>query len=400
MARNYKNFLNSYLEYSSNQEATERVHLWTGIAVLAAALERRVWMPRGKYTLFPNLYVFICGPSGSIRKSTSTSIGVDLLRDLEKFNMMSERLTAASLIEQMSRHIKTYEHDGKTIKQSPTFIYASELKVFMEEVYGSINELLTTFYDCIPYDSEKPWVSMTRHQGENKIYGPCLNFLAASTLSWLREIIPTSQMEGGFSSRITFVIETGKPRKYIAWPEETDHMKGMRTRLVEDLHEIYSLSGPVTRTPEAHKLFEEWYIAHMDEVVTRNTDNRFSGYYGRKHDLVLKLSMISNVSRCGDLIVDVEDIAWAVHVVDDIEKQMMNTFKSLGTSNRLSGLMARIMEQINRNGGMTDTQIRRMFHIQAPMKDIDQCLADLARINEIFRLPNGLWIIPENQVNG
>jgi len=100
--RHFADYIDAYLDYTDGHESTKRIRLWTCLSILAAVLERKVWVHRGYYTLFPNLYVFIIGKSGLIKKSTSTAIGVNILRELPDIKIMSERLTAASLINQVA----------------------------------------------------------------------------------------------------------------------------------------------------------------------------------------------------------------------------------------------------------------------------------------------------------
>jgi len=144
--RNHKDLIEAYLEYTDGQEAAESIRKWSFISVLAGALERRVWLNRGYYTLFPNLYVFIIGKSGLGKKSVATGTAVELLQSVPEIRFMSERLTSASLLDQLSNSAKNFIYKGKEIMQSPTYIYSSELSVFMSEVQGNIQELLTDFF--------------------------------------------------------------------------------------------------------------------------------------------------------------------------------------------------------------------------------------------------------------
>src|ERR1700677_2740138 len=127
MSRHCPDLIQSYLSYTKNHEASPKIHLWSFLSILAACLQRRVWMPRGYYTLYPNLYVFIIGKSGLVKKSTSTAIAVNMYREIEGAPLMSERLTAGSLIRQMKDAGSFFEHNNQVIKQSPVFAYASEL---------------------------------------------------------------------------------------------------------------------------------------------------------------------------------------------------------------------------------------------------------------------------------
>lgn len=381
--RNFPDFIEAYLNFTSGHEGTPRCHLWSIISVIAASLERKVWLDRGYYTLFPNLYVFIIGKSGLIKKSTTTGIAVDLFRELSDMKMMSERLTAASLINQLNHAHTSFVHKEKPVSQSAVFAYASELSVFMTEVQGTITELLTTFYDCIPHDSSKPWIYDTKTTGVQKIFGPCLNILGASTQAWLKKCIPASEMEGGFTSRVVFVVENKGPDTVVAWPKVDESKRAMRTKLVEDLATIHSLVGEVEVTDKARALFSKWYEFHMRNVVPDCSDPKMSGYLGRKGDLLLKLAMIRSVTLRNDLRCDEQDMFWAGDILENIEPEMKASFEGLGAS--VSGeITYEIRNYIRNRGNPVDkAELKRAFAKNAPGYEVERCLEDLLEMGEI-----------------
>jgi hypothetical protein len=381
MQRHYSNFIDSYLEYTEPHEATTRVSKWSCISILAAALERRVWMNRGFYTLYPNLYVFIIGRSGLIKKSTSTGIAVNLFRELEGVKIMSERLTASSLIDQFKMAGKKIEINNRKYNQSALFAYASELSVFMSEVFGSITELLTTFYDCIPNDSSKPWVYNTLGRGEIKIYGPCLNILGASTKAWLKKCIPKSEMEGGFTSRIIFVVENNLPDKLVAWPSVDLEGELRRVRLIEDLRQIHALAGEVKVTPEAKELFTRWYETHMRDVVPYNQDPRMVGYMARKGDTILKLAMVHSAATSNDLVIGVENIIWASREIDSLEMDWRLAFDGLGVNT--DKLAFDLRDFIRKKVRVKKVDLLNTFGSQYPPTEVSKALNELLEMDEI-----------------
>lgn len=381
--RNFPDFIDAYLHFTAGHEGTERCHLWSILSVLAASIERKVWLDRGYYTLFPNLYVFIIGRSGLIKKSTTTGIAVDLFRSLPDAKMMSERLTSASLIEQLHKAHSTFEYENQQIKQSALFAYASELAVFMEEVQGNISLLLTDFFDCRPNDSEKPWIHATKTTGTQKIYGPCLNMLGASTKAWLKKSIPSADMEGGFSSRVVFVVENSLPKNLVAWPELSAGDRMAKEKLIDDLCAIHSLVGKMRVTKDAKEFFTEWYKLHMTMVVPEESDPRMSGYLGRKGDLLLKVGMLRSVSLRNDLYIDKEDLYWAGRHLETIEKDMRASFETLGASD--AGLITFDVKAFiaGRQGWVDKTEVKRAFARQAPGHEVERVLEDLVEMDEI-----------------
>jgi len=335
--RNYPNFIDAYLKFTENQESTKKIHTWVAISIMAAALERKVYKTEGHFKLFPNLYTFIIGESGVVRKSTSTGIGVDLLREIPEIKIMSERVTAASLIGQMERSYGEFPASNNNGRQSAVFAYASELNVLLESVFGSISELLTTFYDCSPHDSNKPWVYETKGEGQVKIFGPCLNILGASTPAWLARSIPASEMEGGFASRVIFVVEKENPDKFVAWPSLDQTVADMKPLLIQDLQQIHNLMGEFQFDVDALRFYEEWYL-HYKTRTLKEADPRFKGYYGRKSTTVKKIAMLLSVAEGNSLVGTTKNIEDAIKLLDEVEAKMLDAFGSTGENKLATGI--------------------------------------------------------------
>lgn len=378
--RYFPNWIEAYLAYSQGHESTDRVRKWCAISVLAACLERRVWLDRVYYLLFPNLYTFIIGKSGLVKKTTSTGIAVNLLREIEGLQIMSERLTANSLIEQLLLSGKKFEVKNETKVQSAVFAYASELSVFMEEVYGDITALLTTFYDCIPNDSSKPWIYGTVGRGQRKIYGPCLNILGASTKTWLQKCIPKSEIEGGFTSRIIFVVENKLPKTLVAWPEGGEELANDRLKLVADLKEIHQMAGVFTPTPAAKEFFAWWYENHMRNVLPLNQDPRMVGYMSRKGDTILKLSMVHSAATGDSLVIERKNLEWAIHEINEIESDWRMAFDGVGV---VGGLTHDVMEYVRKKGKIPKRELLEYFCTLSPMTEVLKSIHDLKEMDEI-----------------
>lgn len=383
--RQFPDLIEAYIKFTSGHESTDRVRKWSFIAILAAALERKVYIDRAYYTLFPNLYVFIIGRSGLIKKSTSTSIAVNLLREVPGIRFMSERMTAASLIRQMAIAGKYYDAGGTRTKQSPLFAYASELAVFMTDVFGSTTELLTTFYDCQPNDSTKPWIHQTIGDGKIQIFGPCLNILGASTKTWLTKCIPKTEMEGGFTSRVVFVVENRLPEKLIAWPELDTNFQKMRERLIADLVDLSTLNGAMQISAPAKKYFTEWYQHHMTEVLPNNLDPRMVGYMSRKGDTILKLAMIKSAAESNDLMMRVSHLEWAKAEMDELEMDWRGAFDGLGLQ---KGLAWDLRNFVRTRGNVTKGELLKVFSSQYPVGEIIREMTELADMGDVIEYPS------------
>lgn len=385
--RHFPDFIDAYLEYTKNHEASKKIHKWTAISTVAAAIERKIWMDREYYVLFPNMFIVIVGRSGMTKKSTSTGIGTGMLRELPDFHFGPERITAATLIEVLSLSHKTFLHQNEKVSHCSVFLYASEFKQFIDEVFGDIVPLMTTFYDCQPNNSKTPWIYRTKKNGETKVYGPCINFLGCSTEAWLSSVINQENTEGGFSSRILFVVERDPPENPVAWPKVTEQMRELKPKLQDDLEAIYELSGEMKISPKAYMLFDEWYRFHIKQVMPMFNDPRFSGYMGRKGDILLKLAMIKNVSRGDSLELSPEDIIWAGEELEALEGTMFDAFGGLNEQEfELS--RAKVASAIKCRDFLAEAEIRRIFMKEVLGHDMDKILRSLVEAKMITRVTN------------
>lgn len=376
--RKYKDFIESYISYTSNHESSEKLRKWIAISCIAGVLQRRVWLDFDYYKLYPNLYVFIVGPSGLVKKSTAMGIGVDLLRECN-IKIMSDRVTPSSLVAEMRSAATFFKLGPQTVKQSAVFAYASELKSTFGGSIHQVAELLTDFFDCNPHDPSKPWIHKTG-KDRTAIYGPCLNILAGTTPTWLTKMIPVEDMEGGFASRVLFVVEQPS-KKHIAWPGLDDDKKLMKQSLVHDLHQIMNKCvGQFRVHSKARDLFTMWYENHMTHDVPRNTDPKFSGYMGRKGDTIRKLAMIRACSLGEEMIIETDHILWAAEQLEELEKTMFDALRTFSEDD----LLIDIQEYVRARGKVNLREIIQVFSSKASDNSIGNLCVDL-RITGVFK---------------
>lgn len=318
--RNFPDFIETYLKWVGENEGSKKIHLWSCISILAGALERRCYLPRGFKRLYPNHYIFVVGRSGIIRKSSTTGTAVGLIRNLESIKFMGDRMTAGSFVQQFVKAKRKYFEGDEEIEQSPIYCYAPELIVLMKEVFGTLIELLTPIWDC-----PDVFENTTKHQGNDLIVNPCLNILAATTMDWLRQCVTPSNMSAGFAGRIIFVYEKEGPSKWVAHPKIHKDHEDVKKLLVQDLEKISQLSGEFKESQEAYDFFEKWYTDYNEEKKT-NPDSRLSGYFSRVGDHLLKAAMVRSVSRSNSLIIEKEDMEWALEHLMELEKNLAEIY--------------------------------------------------------------------------
>ena len=143
MSRQCKlSWLDTYIEYTRNQESPTSFHEWSALCLLSAAVGRNVWIPRIKYTIFPNIFVILVAGSAKCKKSTAIKIGERILKSTTEPPMIfAQRVTTEALINSLEMN--------KVEGQCAGIIIADELSVFMAagSKESGIIPMLTTLYD-------------------------------------------------------------------------------------------------------------------------------------------------------------------------------------------------------------------------------------------------------------
>ena len=337
--RNCTNWLASYLTYTQEQESPELFHTWSGISVLATVLGRRVWFDRKFYNIYPNHYVVLVAKSAECRKSVAVGIARSILEKAGGVYITADRITNAGLWQFMGRLTEKYGH-------SPFLIWADELGLFLskEETHKGVITTLTRIYTC-----PEQVVNETKVSGVDHALKVCPNILAATTPSDLSEIIPPGATTKGFTPRIHMVYQD-KPRAKIADIQKDETLE---SQLVTDLQHISTLSGPFTWTLEAHAWWKRWYEVEMPAAPSEEMD----GFYGRKHDFVIKLGMVISASENDSLVLSKDDLTRALTLIDQLEAFMPTAYRSVETSPATIHF-DRILRQIQRRGGeVTKSQL-------------------------------------------
>lgn len=354
-----RNWLRSYIQYTQKQESPELFHFWCGVSAIVGALERSVYLDRGYYAMYPNMYILLVAPSGKCRKSTAVNISASLLRlssgtdirtsgDLltrSGTDIFKEKITPAGIISRLAG--KIIIKDGKPQGESKLYIQAPEFTAFIsrDAIAQGILTLLTTLYD-----SPDEWEYGTRTYGVEKLYNVCINFLTASSPDLLSSTVPSDVMGGGFMARVISVAQLDTPRIF-AQSKVTEVELDLRDALVRRLMEFRKYKGELELSRRAEEVFDEWY-----EEKEPPKDERFMSFSAREHDHVLKLSMAMAASR-GDLdhsnVINAHRIEEAIRALEMVKSSMHLAFWGIGDHLAARGY-ERVLEQVKKAGGRAE----------------------------------------------
>lgn len=336
--RRVKDWIDSFLEYSSNSEAPTIYRRWAAVSAIASMLRRNCWL-QWHQKIYPNMYIVLIGPSGG-RKGTAMRLTGDMLRELN-VRMAAEAITREALIRELFQSTTTETAGNVVYEHCSLTIFSEELAVFLGQQNLQLISDLTDWYDC-----KDVWTYRTKNHGTDEIQGVWVNIIGATTPTILQSSLPQDAIGGGLTSRMIFVYAPGK-EKLIPVPFITEEAEALRKLLVQDLEEISLLRGMFRVDKEFLTQWTKWYV-EQEGSLKNLSDRHFHGYKERRPTHVLKLCMILNASRTDEMIIQAQDLFRAIEYITEVEASMPRVFAGYGrmeTSDLIPMIMSMIMEK-------------------------------------------------------
>jgi hypothetical protein len=376
MARNHKDWIASFLEYSSFGEAPKHFYFWTAVSVIAGALRRKVWIDQAYFRWYPNFYVILGAPPGIVSKSTTAGIGMQLLRKVPGIKFGPDVVTWQALVGAFSEATEGFDYNNEIHVMSPLTIESSEFGNLLNPQDKDMIDLLVSLWDGKQGSFEKK----TKHSGNDSIENPWINLIACTTPSWIAGNFPEYMIGGGFTSRCIFVYAEEKSQ-YVAYPglQVPKNLPEMAAALIEDLTHISNLSGEYAMTPGAIAWGEAWYRKHYQERPANLDDDRFGGYIARKQTHIHKLAIILAASHGDERLITEDILKTANTMVTDLEPDMAMVFSKIGKTDA-SFYADRLVSYVNKLGEAPYTEVYRYVHSHFPsMRDFEDILAGCVR---------------------
>jgi len=369
MPRIYKDWLDAYMEYGNNTEASSLFRKWVGVSTIASALRRKVhleWHAR----IFPNLYVVLVGPAGG-RKGTAMNLSLPMLETLQ-IKMAAEAITREALIRELSEATESYTNaDGEEFHHCSLTVSAQELAVFLGQNNLQLLSDLTDWYDC-----KNIWTYRTKHVGTDTVEGVWVNLIGATTPSILQNSLPQDAIGGGLTSRIIFVYSPGKG-KLVPIPFITQDCIDMQTNLTRDLEEIGLMQGAFKVDKPMLDYYVEWYVKHEKNPPFQQ--EIFAGYNERKATHALKLSMILSASRSDEMVVTLKDFERALNMLSEAETVMPKVFSGYGRRDN-ADMIPQVVNVIMGAKVISYSELTRRFLTELRSADLDEIVTQLCRI--------------------
>jgi len=383
--RQLPDWLDGWNAFMSNSEAPTIFNKWVGVSMIAAVLERKCYLNWDKQ-LFPNFYIVLVGPPGC-RKGTAMGPGRKLLEEMN-IKLVAEATTREVLIKRLKDSRENYENLelNEIHAYSAMTCFSEELTVFLGYNQQQLMQDLANWYDCVP-----KWKYDTKHQGTDDIEGVYFNLCGATTPKLLRESMPVESFGGGLNSRIIYVYAREKGALVI-FPFLKKEQPELYEKLNQDLQWIRLMSGEFKPEQSFLDSWEAWYPKQFNNALKDN--EKMQGYLERRPTHLLKLGMIINASRGGDMKLTDEDFTRGLTLLEEVEIKMPQTFEGMGQS-KTSDLNIRMMHYIRDKGTVPYPVLLKTFIDDADDSLLAALVATFAKAGllDTERLENGQILI-------
>lgn len=290
----------------------EVFRIWGGISVIAATLERKVWIDTGK-PLYPNLYTILVGPSGT-GKTRVIDEASAVIREADSTFLSPSSLTKASLVDALNENHRKYVAGiGEVYEYNSMFVAVDEFSVLMHERNTEMVAALTKFYDNNFYEETRRTSKL--HIAVDQ---PNLNLLCGSTPTNLMYIMPQAAWTQGLTGRTVMVYSKEITDRDMFENEKVE----LPPSLVADLKLIAEVSGRLAISTSYKDCYRDWAKTYRTSGPQHPL---LEDYNARRSALMLKLGMIAAVDR-KSMQLEQGDFATSLDWLLDAELNMTNIF--------------------------------------------------------------------------
>ncbi len=335
-------FISQYILANTGTTVPIRYTRWAAISLLSTTLGRKVYTEHNHFQLLAWMYFIFIGPQGS-GKSTAKDQAKEMY--IKAFPEMPTGVSITSR-EDITRFmasdhcVKIYTNErGETIEWRPVINYVDELANFLSFSPGPMIEFMTTIFDSKHYDSS------TIKRGKETIVHPYFAFLACTVPETMISYMRMAVVTGGFLRRTFMIYDTTSVRGK-AFPEKNRAAYEAEEWCIKHLQKIDLLVGPFSWAPGSREFLDKWNESYPIPDIPV-----LAGYYGKKVNLVQKVSMcIACAQENPKLEHTIETLELAIAFIDANEDNLPALTAAVGR-NPLAVPQAKLLQQLAEKGG-------------------------------------------------
>ena len=315
-------FVGAYLDYCKESETPAAYDFWTALWMISVAIGRDIIVERPGAPVYLNMYMVLVAESGVTRKSTAVRRAVKFIRDLcnDRNLLIESKITPEKLEYDLGLQSLEYECARASIA-------IDELVKFLgrEKYVETMPTLLTDLYDCPSIRTGGG--SITR--GRTLLRNVHINFLSASTPSWLLRAVNPDVIEGGFTSRVIFVVAE-QPKVKSPWPAQPpealeDQLREQLLKMKDGAKKFPSIAI----SDGAKKKFSSWYKSRE-----LRRDPFRASFQSREDGHILRVAALLSIN---DNTWEIQNhhVVSAIKLVTQAREDGATIFEGTGTSSRI-----------------------------------------------------------------
>lgn len=317
------NLIQKWLWYTKPFPTTTRFNLWSAIAAVGGAMQRRCWIVTSGRQLFPNTFIVLVSPPG-VGKSDAIQTVRDVWRQFMNLSVAPQSMTGKGIIDQLAadQSIHTVKVDGEDYRFSSLLVPVSELGTLIQEYDITQISILNELYDCGPAYQER-----TRGGGFMEIERPHVSMVMGTQPKFMGHVFPETAFGMGLTSRMILVYDD----ETVSLDLFGDHSGGEDefNALVKSFKPVAGMKGQFEVSQDARGYLQE---QHQKGFPPRPETLKLAHYNTRRTAHILKLSMIMGAARHGEPYIEQKDVENAIDVLLDAELDMENIFQEMSGS--------------------------------------------------------------------
>jgi Protein of unknown function (DUF3987) len=273
--------------------------------------------------LYPNLYIMLIAEPG-IGKGMALGASRRIYTEFKDLKIAPNSVSKASLMDTLGEaKRKVLSHARQEFLEfNSLYVVATELGVLIPLWDAEFMNSLTDIYDGIPYSESKRTGKLRL-----EIPRPQINFIGATTPSYLNQVMPPGAWDQGFISR-TILIYSGERQITDVFADDQIY-KNTHDDLITDFKSISTCQGRALFDAPAAEAIRKW---HRDGGPPIPEHPKLAHYLTRRTAHLLKLSMVMMASRGGNLVITEPDVCAALDAILEAEKAMTDIFLVKGNS--------------------------------------------------------------------
>lgn len=422
-------WLDEYVRYSQrwSPRGLRRAHHAVGLWVLSTVAARRITCELGALPTIPALSMAMVAPSTLYAKSTTASLGIDLLtRAGLRCLLAADRTTPQALLRSMAGHVPTGYGRLPADKQErwqARLAFAGQRGTYMEEWGGMLSEMsrkdsaMAAFHSLLRIldDGQTDFENDTILRGLEELDHPYLAVLASATPYDLAPYVAEGSKwwHDGFWARFAFIAPYDDEQPSLAhpprgartipgdllWPLAQWHQRlGVPTLSLTEIldnrdkptgawqAEIGPLPQHTLRVDadvaDQHDLYNDTLLGL---VMSGDVPQDFSATYGRFHAKALRIALVM-ASLAGDETVRWEHWCYAQALTEDWRLSLHELYARVTDSEPLSRgelIEQKLLKYLAKAGQATAREIAKYCHSKDSVS-LARTLAALTETGQVF----------------